>query len=130
MALTKSFSHQRVRAACITVLGANIAAAAASNPLIDLPAGAQVVGGGVTIKTPFDASSSFDIGDTVDDDEYTSTAIDADAVAGTYTALTITGQRYTERTTLQLLPNAGLTVGEADIVVLYVVHGVGDLVEG
>lgn len=130
MALTKSFTHQHVRAAVITVLGANVAAAAASNPLIDLPAGAQVVGGGVTIIEPFDALSSFDIGDLDDDDEYTATAIDADAAAGTYTALTITGVKYTSRTTLQVLPNAALTTGSARIVVLYVVDGVGDLVQG
>lgn len=98
-----------------------------SEALFDIPYGAEVVGGGITVNTVFDSTTSdvLDIGDGVDDDEYTSSQIDLTSAG--YTALTVTGYQYTAADTIDVEWTAGstgtATAGKFTVTVLYVVEG-------
>ena len=99
---------------------------------VNVPANARVIGGGVAITEAFDSTSSdaIDVGDDGDDDRYSSTAVDGQALA--WTALTITGYKYTAPNTIDLTWTSGggtPTAGAGYLVVMYVVDGRANEVE-
>jgi hypothetical protein len=97
-------------------------------PAIKLPAGARVIGGGVLVTTAFTSTTTdeLDIGDAGDTDRYTSTEVDLHALG--YTALTITGYKYTASDYLDLIwtvtdDDTPSTVGAFTIIVQYIIEG-------
>jgi len=95
-------------------------------PAIKIPAGARVIGGGILVTEVFDSttSDSLDIGDGGDDDRYTSTIRNLQTLG--YTALTITGYKYTQSDYIDLLWTSGggtPTTGAFTAIVEYVIDG-------
>lgn len=96
---------------------------------VKIPAGARVIGGGVMITEVFNSTTSdgLDIGDDGDDDRYTATAVNGQALG--YTALTITGYKYTTTNTIDILWASGggsPSTGEGLLIVQYVMDGRGN----
>ena len=128
MAITKNPGRQEVIAANVTVTYDTLASdTAVAEAVIEVPAGAIVVGGFINVKTAFDSTTSdvLDIGDSVDDDEYTATPVNLQSVG--VTALDVTGYKYTTVDNIAVEWTAGstgtATAGEAEIVVQYIVDG-------
>lgn len=93
-------------------------------PAVHVPEGARVIGGGIMVDTVWNSAVSdvLDAGDGVDDDEYTSSQIDLTSAG--YTALTITGYKYTTPDWIDLTwtgSGAVPTTGAGRIIVMYVV---------
>ena len=135
MAITKLSGRQEVIAAKVTITYDTLSSdAAVGEAVIQIPEGAIVVGGFVNVKTVFNSTTSdvLDIGDSVDDDEYTSSQVDSTALR--VTALTITGYQYTTQDNIMVEWTAGstgtATTGEADIIVQYIVDGRAAFSEG
>lgn len=135
MAITKNEGRQEVIAAKVTLTYDTLSSdVAVGEAIMQLPAGAIVVGGFVNVTTAFDSTTSdvLDIGDSVDDDEYTATPVNLQALG--VTALTITGYKYTAQTDLLAEWTAGstgtATAGSADVVVQYIVDGRAAFSEG
>jgi hypothetical protein len=97
----------------------------------DVPAGAVVVGGGVAVTTAWDSatSSELDIGDGVDPNRYTASVVDMTAAG--FTALTLTGFKYTASDELELeITDVGApTEGAATLYVWYIVEGRGEEIQ-
>jgi hypothetical protein len=96
---------------------------------VKLPANARVIGGGVLITEVFDSTTSdaIDVGDGSDDDRYSSTPVDGQALG--YTALTITGYKYTAGDYVDLKWASGggtPTTGAGVLILMYVVDGRGN----
>ena len=96
-------------------------------PMFEAPADAIVIGGHLTITTPFDSETSdtFTIGDALDDDEY-GAAIDGQAAATT--KLVLSGHKYAANTMLGLKLTSvdaaeALSQGAGTLVVTYVRAG-------
>lgn len=129
MALTLQAAVQRPRSAFIRILGTAVSTTTASNPLAQVPTGALLTGGSLTVKTAFDAGRTADIGDVTDPDRYTASPIALDATGRT--ALTLTGYVHTATENLFLeLAGGAPTVGEAILELTYVVEGAADAVQG
>ncbi len=98
---------------------------------IKLPYGARVIGGGVLITTAFNSTTSdkLDVGDGGDPDRYTSSEITISSTG--YTALTISGYKYTQTDYVDLTwTGVGADAGAADadegagvLIVMYVIDG-------
>jgi hypothetical protein len=93
---------------------------------VKLPYGARVTGGGVIITEVFDSTTSdaLDIGDGDDADRYSSTPIDGQALG--YTALDITGFKYSTIDYVDITWASGggtPTTGKGVLIVEYLVDG-------
>lgn len=129
MALTLQAAVQRPRSAFVRITGTSVSTTTASNPLVQVPTGAILTGGSLTVVTAFDAGRTADIGNAADPDKYTSSAIALDAAART--ALTLTGYVHTATENLFLeLAGGAATVGEAILELTYIVEGAADAVQG
>lgn len=95
--------------------------------VVPLPVGATVIGGEVVVETIYSTTgtATLKVGDSVDDDEYTASAIDLKTAGRT--ALTLTGATYTGsdnlRLTLALADEAVGNVGQATVRLMYVLDG-------
>lgn len=101
----------------------DVTASGVAENAIEVPQDAIVIGGDITVVTPWNSgtSATLDLGDAGDDDRYTASAIDL-KVAGR-TALTLTGYKHTVAEFLKtLVTTAGTaaTAGAARITVNYV----------
>jgi hypothetical protein len=93
--------------------------------LLDLPAGAEVVGGSITVTEVWDQGTTavLDIGDVDDPDRYTSSPVDLKSLGRT--ALTLDGKVTTGEETVDVDPvlvGADSTQGAATIRVEYVIN--------
>lgn len=128
MSVTLNPGRQEVIAAKIAVGYADIDSdTAGAEPVIQVPAGAIVVGGYVNVTEAFDSTTSdaLDVGDGDDDDRYSATPIDLQSTG--VTALDVTGYKYTTQDTIDVEWTAGATgtatAGAFEIVVQYIVDG-------
>lgn len=128
MAITKSPGRQEIVAARKVVAYSDPADdTGASEALIEVPAGAIVIGGYVYVSTAFDSTTSdaLDIGDGDDVDRYTATPIDLQSTG--VTALDVTGYKYTAQDNIDIQWTAGstgtATAGQFEVVVEYIVEG-------
>lgn len=101
--------------------------------LAQVPAGATVIGGEVIVDTAWTTTgtATIKVGDTIDDDEYTASAVNLKAAART--ALTLTGYKYAETTNFIATPalaDTAADAGAARINIMYVVAGRGHEVQG
>lgn len=104
-------------------------------PVAKLPYGAIVTGGMVIVEEAFNVGAdanetlTVDVGDNVDDDEYTASAVSLEAAA--VTALTITGYQYVgsdNELRLQFVAGSAVTAAETTtgklrVIVEYIVEG-------
>jgi len=118
-------SRQNVKVAIQDVTMAELTSGAAIGA-VKVPYGARVVGGGVIVETAFDSGTSdvLDVGDGGDADRYSATPINI-AAAG-YTALDITGYKYTVTDFIDLTwtgAGTAATTGVLQLVVFYTIDG-------
>lgn len=128
MAISKNSGRQEVIAAYVPLTFDTLASdAAVAEGVVQLPEGAIVVGGYVSVTTAFDSTTSdvLDVGDSVDDDRYSATPIDLQTL-GT-TALDVTGFQTTAQGDIAVEWTAGstgtATAGAALLTVLYIQSG-------
>lgn len=100
---------------------------------IDLPGGAVVVGGDVTVITPWNSATTatLKLGDAADDDRYTTAAIDLKTAGRT--ELTVTGYKTPVAQSINALlaqTGAAATAGQARITVQYFVEGRSAFTQG
>lgn len=93
---------------------------------VKIPYGARVLGGFVVVETAFDSGTSdvLDVGDGVDDDRYTASQIDLQALGAT--ALDVTGYKYTTTDFIDLTWTAvgtAATAGALQLIVFYAIDG-------
>lgn len=127
MAISKVSSRQSIIHAEVVVNFGDPTAYGTAEDAIELPPGARVVGGDVTIITPFNSTTNtVAVGDVTSAARY-GTGIDLKAAAGTRTALTLTGfvTTTTERfVRVNLAQTGGVpTAGAVRISVAYVKSG-------
>ena len=130
MAIEKEVNRQYVLSAVIPVTFSDLAAGA--HVAADLPVGAVVVGGEITVTEAFDSTTNtLSVGDSASATRYAATA---DLKALARTALTLTGYSVVEATKQLLgtyaLTGAVSTAGAASIRLLYVVPGRAHEVHG
>lgn len=135
MAISLNSGRQEVLAAHIQVKYDTLTSdAAAAEAIAQVPEGAIVVGGSVSVTEVFNSTTSdvLDVGDGGDDDRYTATPVDLTALGGT--ALDITGYQYTAQDNIDVEWTAGstgtATQGTAMITILYIVDGRACISEG
>lgn len=126
MPIKKNAGRQELISASLVINFNDPVAYGTAESAIDLPGGAILVGGDVTVLTAWNSATSatLKLGDTADDDRYTATPIDLKTAGRT--ALTITGYRHTVAESLKaLLAQAGAaaTAGQARISIQYYVLG-------
>lgn len=127
--MNRQIGHQCVRAAIIAFAFGDVSATTASNTLSQVPSGAQLVGGDLTVKIAFGSGRTADIGDLTDDNRYTASSIDLNTVGRT--ALTLTGYKHdTAEDLLLKLGGSVPTAGEAVLTILYLVDGAAEYVSG
>jgi hypothetical protein len=131
MAITLSPDRQTILVASKTVGYADLTTATAV-PAFDVPAGAIVVGGDVTVTEAWNSATddTLDVGDGDDTDRYSSTIIDNDTTGRT--ALTLTGYKYTAADTVDLLwtgTGAVPTAGSLRIHLWYIIEGRGNEIQ-
>ncbi len=93
---------------------------------VKLPYGARVVGGGVIISEVFNstATDTLTIGDGLDPDRYTATAVNARALG--FTALDVTGHKYSTTDYVDIIWDSGggtPGTGKGTLIVEYLVDG-------
>jgi len=91
---------------------------------VKLPGNARVIGGGVVITEVFNSTTSdaIDVGDGDNDDRYSDTAVDGQALG--YTPLDITGYKYTTQDFIDLKWTSGggsPSTGTGYLIVMYTV---------
>ncbi|WP_028605542.1 hypothetical protein [Ottowia thiooxydans] len=133
MPIKKNPSRQELIAAHLTIGYADVTTYGTAEDAIDLPGNAVLVGGDVTVLTPWNSATTatFKLGDAADDDRYTGTAIDLKTAGRT--ALTLTGRKHTVAEALKALvaqTGAAATAGQARITVLYLVEGRSAFTQG
>lgn len=127
MAITKNSGRQEVVSAYVDFTYADIPTTATAYAALDLPINAIVIGGDLVITTAWDTgtSATLDIGDAVDDDRYTASAVDLKTAGRT--ALTLTGFTHSSANNgikaLTALAGTAATAGAARLTVQYVVKG-------
>lgn len=135
MAVTKNVGRQEVIAARVVIGFADPTSdATASEGVIQVPEGAQVVGGYVSVTEVFNSTTSdvLDLGDGGDIDRYSATQVNLAALG--VTALDITGFTYTAQDDIDMQWTAGATgtatTGSFEIVVQYIVTNRAAFSEG
>lgn len=122
----KSGRQEIVSAEPIEVNYNDVAAYGSAENVFDIPANAILVGGEVTVLTAWNSATTatLKLGDSTDDDRYTSSAIDL-KTAGRV-ALTLTGYKHTVNEFLKALfaqTGAAATAGKCRIRIEYIVAG-------
>jgi|GEM_PF-1320244 len=132
MAITKNYNRQALAVAMVSISLAAFADGAVQ-PAIELPGGAIVVGGSAYVTTPFDAetTATLKVGDSVDDDRYTATALNIKTAGGK--PLVPTGYEMPAIGDLIVTyasTGAAATEGELILVVEYIDVGKSDWTQG
>lgn len=125
MPLTKDTGRQWPIMAEVTVNWDDLVDAAVTDA-IEIPNNSTVVGGGVIVDTVFDSvtSDSLDVGDSVDPNRYSASVVDLQALG--YTALDLTGLKYTvgDDVTVEMNGVGGsLSAGSFRLQVWYMTEG-------
>ncbi|WP_353233361.1 hypothetical protein [Diaphorobacter ruginosibacter] len=133
MSIKKNPSRQELIVAHLTIGFADIAAYGTAEAAFDLPGNAVLVGGDVVVTTAWDSetTATLKLGDAVDDDRYTSTAVNLKTPGRT--ALTLTGYKHTVAEALNVLAaqtGAAATAGSARITIQYFVEGRSAFTQG
>ena len=131
--LKKNAGRQELIVATMLIAFADPAAYGTAEDAIDLPGGAVVTGGDVTVITPWNSATSatLKLGDKLDDDRYTTAAIDLKTAGRT--ALTVTGYQTPIAESIKALlaqAGAGATAGLARVTVHYYVQGRSAFTQG
>lgn len=126
MPIKKNVARQSPVVAHLTIGFADISTYGTAEAAIEVPAGAVLIGGDVTVTTAWNSATTatLKLGDAADDDRYTGTAIDLKTAGRT--ALTLTGHKYTVGDMLKALvaqTGAAATAGSMRITVQYLVEG-------
>lgn len=126
MALKMNSGRQELIVAHLTVGFADPTAYGTAEKAIELPANAVIVGGDVTVGTPWNSATTatLKLGDATDDDRYTQTPIDLKTAGRT--AIVPVGLKYTTLdflTALLAQTGTAATAGSARISVQYYVEG-------
>ncbi|WP_284337646.1 hypothetical protein [Comamonas sp. NoAH] len=126
MAINKTSGRQAPLTAVVTIQHSDVTTYGSAEPAIDVPGGAIVTGGDITVVTPWNSTitATLKLGDKADDDRYTALAVDL-RTAGR-TALTLTGYKHAGIEPLKaLLAQSGTaaTKGEVRITVQYITEG-------
>ena len=126
MAIKKNSMRQEPILAYLDIGYADITAYGTAEEAFDLPGNAVLIGGDVVVKTPWNSATTatLKLGDGIDDDRYTSSAIDLKTAGRT--ALTITGYKHTVAEALKALvaqTGTAATAGAARITISYYVEG-------
>lgn len=126
MAIKKSSSRQAPLTAVLTIKHSDVTAYGTAESAIDLPGGAIVTGGDITVVDPWNSATTatLKLGDKTDDDRYTAAAVDLKTAGRT--ALTLTGYKHGGMETLNALiaqTGAAATKGELRITVEYIAEG-------
>jgi hypothetical protein len=128
MAITKDPGRQEVTAAYVEFDHADLTSGTRT-PLIDIPAGAIVLGGFVGITEAFNSGTTdaLIVGDAVDADEYATVAAGSGALSlALYKALTPTGYQYTTNDAIELTwtgAGTAASAGAGYMIVYYIVEG-------
>lgn len=133
MSIKKNAGRQELIVATMLIAFADPKANGVAEAAIDLPGNAVLVGGDVTVITPWNSATSatLKLGDAADDDRYTAAPIDL-KTAG-HTTLTITGFKTPVAQSINaLLAQAGAdaTAGLARVTVQYYVEGRSAFTQG
>lgn len=131
--LKKNAGRQELIVAAMTVGFGDPKAYGTAEAAIDLPGGAVVVAGDVTVVTPWNSATTatLKLGDSADDDRYTATAVDLKTAGRT--ELTITGFKTPVAQSINALlaqTGAAATAGLARITVQYFVEGRSAFTQG
>ena len=126
MPIQKSSGRQEPQAAVLTIKHSDVTAYGTAEPAIDVPGGAIVIGGDITVVDPWNSATTatLKLGDKADDDRYTAAAVDLKPAGRT--ALTLTGHKHVGiESLLALLAQTGAaaTKGELRITVEYITAG-------
>ncbi len=126
MPIQKSSGRQEPQAAVLTIKHSDVTAYGTAEPAIDVPGGAIVIGGDITVVDPWNSATAatLKLGDKADDDRYTAAAVDLKTAGRT--ALTLTGHKHVGiESLLALLAQTGAaaTKGELRITVQYITAG-------
>ena len=130
MPIKKLSGRREIIAATADFTFADVAPSGVYQAAVDLPAGALVVGGGVSISTAFNSATSdtFSIGDKEGAAAAVGTTYAAAAAraAGGSNPIVVTGKRYTQPATVGVLwtgVGAAPTTGAGRLTVQYIVDG-------
>lgn len=126
MPIKKSSSRQAPLTAVLTIKHSDVTAYGTAEPAIDLPGGAIVTGGDITVVDAWNSATTatLKLGDKADDDRYTSAAVDLKTAGRT--ALTLTGYKHPGMEALNALiaqTGAAANKGEVRITVQYITEG-------
>ena len=126
MAIKKIAARQEPQVAILTIKHSDVTAHGTAEPAIDVPGGAIVTGGDITVVEPWNSATTatLKLGDKADDDRYTAAAVDLKTAGRT--ALTLTGHKHVGIESLQALlaqTGAAATKGEVRITVQYLTEG-------
>lgn len=127
MAITLNAGRQEVISAYIDVTYDDVPTTATAYEAFNLPVGAEIIAGELVVDTAWNTATTatFDLGDALDDDRYTASAIDLKTAGRT--ALTLTGYvtLSTSNTLNWLGAYAGTaaTAGAARVRIDYIVRG-------
>lgn len=130
MPIKKNASRQAPIVAHLSIGFADPVAGTAEDA-IELPGNAIVIGGAVTVVTPWNGTSAtLKLGDAADDDRYTAAAVDLKAAG--HTPLTLSGHQHTTAESLKTLVAAAgtATAGVAFVTVQYYVPGRSAFTQG
>lgn len=126
MAIKKHSSRQEPQVAILTIKHSDVTAYGTAESAIDVPGGAIVTGGDITVVDPWNSATSatLKLGDKTVDDRYTAAAIDLKTAGRT--ALTVTGHQHATVESLKALfaqVGAVATKGEVRIILQYIAQG-------
>lgn len=132
MPIRLNAGRQELVVAYVDVKAGDLASGVAGKA-IELPPGAVIMGGDIVVKTAFNSATTatLKLGDKVDDDRYTSAAVDLKTAGRT--ALTLTGYKHNVAEHLQALfaeTGAAATLGLARVSISYYVEGRAEFSQG
>lgn len=133
MSIKKIAGRQDLIVATMLIAFGDPTAYGTAEAAIDLPGGAVIVGGDVTIVTPWNSATTatLKLGDALDDDRYTAAAIDLKTAGRT--ELTTTGYKTPLAQSINALlaqTGAAATAGQARVTVQYFVEGRSAFTQG
>lgn len=133
MPIKKNPSRQELIVAHLLIGFADPKAYGTAEDALELPGNAVVVGGDITVLTPWNSATSatLALGDAANGTRYTAAAIDLKTAGRT--ALTLTGYKHSVTESLKALATqagAAATAGQARITVLYCVEGRSEFTQG
>ena len=128
MPIKKNAGRQELIVAYVDIAAADPGYAAAED-VLDLPGNAVIVGGDVTVIEAWGAAATLKLGDALDDDRYTTAAVNLAALGRT--ALAVTGHVHPVAQSLKaLVTGAAGAQGLARVCVQYYVKGRSAFTQG